>query len=807
MWKSLLQVFFLGICVSLSAETVAERCHKDFSSKAPVVYIAKQGKALVDIVIPETTTAVVKTAADELARCLKVMTGADFKIVQSTKVLPGIVIGRTTDFPELGLSKKLPLLRVEDRQHYILRTVKNHVLCIGASEYGASHAVYDLLERIGCRWYFPGETWEIIPRKQTISIRVDVEEKPDYFMFLLQAADAWGRGDWNRKNRNYPSPLIYNHHNIQNIALALKQKGILTQHPEYNAYNPKAEPGKERTPSSWLCLSNPQLRSTVAEYVLEFFKKNPERDSISLEPMDGDGWCRCEECQKYSPTDLLVMLVNDVAKKLENQFPDKYIGILSYNKHSFPPSIRVHKMVYVLPTTAFNHSGNTIEQQFEKWREKMDNPYIGIYDYWNVPIWWMGRPGIKGSRISYMKEFFPKYYQLGLRVVQTEAIGGWAQNGLAYYIANKLAWNIDTDVDRIVPEFVNNCFKEAAEPMKEFYKLLNQEPKIYWSRDYIGRLFRCLAEARNKVTDPDVIARIDELTIYVGYLERFYRWQEQSIQIDELMKYLWKASNSTKIFEADWIWRYLPERYRIKLPEDIGLWKEQGKFSHQEIEEMNRKGVIENPVIDIKPVKFSTNLVPAGSEKRDKFRAGYRCSSILYIYAEDAIPEITLSPDTQWFLYDGKGKLIEQGKTPAGDTPVEIKFNTKGKGLYRFESKGKLDWKPGAKIAMDVSNSYPVATNRSHYFFVPPGTKKVLLYATSIKQEIYDSDDRILYRYEDKPNVSGYIVVDVPEGQDGKIWKIRGVYVGNIEFLNVPPYIALSPDELLVPVETLKKAK
>jgi len=286
---------------------------------------------------------------------------------------------------------------------------------------------------------FPRENWEIIPRKETISIRVNVEERPDYFMFVLQAADPWRRGDWNRRNRNHASPWIWNSHNIQNIAIKLRNRGILKEHPEYNAYNPGAGPGKEREPSYWLCLSNPDLLKVVAEYVLEYFRKNPALDSFSLEPMDGDGWCRCEQCQKQTPTDLLITLTNDVAKTIEKEFPDKYIGILAYSKHSSPQTIRVHRMVYVLPTTAFNYSGNTTEEQFLKWREKMDNPYIGIYDYWNLPIWHCGLPGAKGGRISYMKEVFPKYYNLGVRVFQTEAIGGWAQNGLAYYIANKLA--------------------------------------------------------------------------------------------------------------------------------------------------------------------------------------------------------------------------------------------------------------------------------------------------------------------------------------------------------------------------------
>jgi len=199
--------------------------------------------------------------------------------------------------------------------------------------------------------------------------------------------------------------------------------------------------------------------------------------------------------------------------------------------------------------------------------------------------------------------------------------------------------------------------------MRQFYKLINEEPKIYWSKDFIGQLFRFLNEAREKTSNPEVIARIDELTIYIGYLDKFYRWQEGSIEISELMKFLWKANNTTKIFESDWIWRYLPERYRIKVPEDKNEWKTEEKFTHEEIVEINKKDVIENHVGNISPVKFSKNLVPAGIQKKDSLRPGYRTGTVFYLYAEEDgnLPVFILNPDTEWFLYDSKGKLVEKG--------------------------------------------------------------------------------------------------------------------------------------------------
>ncbi len=114
----------LSANIAVSEKNTIERCHKDNSKKAALIYIARGGIPLLDIVIPETPAVPIKEATDDLARCLKKMTGSDFKVIQSSKIIPGIIIGRPADFPGTGLEKNLVLKRIEDRQHYILKQEK-----------------------------------------------------------------------------------------------------------------------------------------------------------------------------------------------------------------------------------------------------------------------------------------------------------------------------------------------------------------------------------------------------------------------------------------------------------------------------------------------------------------------------------------------------------------------------------------------------------------------------------------------------------------------------------------------------------
>ena len=42
-------------------------------------------------------------------------------------------------------------------------------------------AVYDLLERLGCRWYFPGDFGQVVPKAATIELpTLDVTGRPSF---------------------------------------------------------------------------------------------------------------------------------------------------------------------------------------------------------------------------------------------------------------------------------------------------------------------------------------------------------------------------------------------------------------------------------------------------------------------------------------------------------------------------------------------------------------------------------------------------------------------------------------------------
>ena len=84
------------------------------------------------------------------------------------------------------------------------------------------------------------------------------------------------------------------------------------------------------------------------------------------------------------------------------------------------------------------------------------------------------------------------------------------------------------------------------------------------------------------------------------------------------------------------------------------------------------------------------------------------------------------------------------------------------------------------------------------YFYVPKGLGKLALFQESAYPiEVRDSTGQV---HQGKGRK--LIVIDVPPGQDGKVWSISKykAWTG-LRLLNVPQAFSFSPDAILVPKE------
>ena len=94
------------------------------------------------------------------------------------------------------------------------------------------------------------------------------------------------------------------------------------------------------------------------------------------------------------------------------------------------------------------------------------------------------------------------------------------------------------------------------------------------------------------------------------------------------------------------------------------------------------------------------------------------------------------------------------------------------------------------------------------YFYVPKGTKvvggwasRVANWAPRISGKLLDAEGREVLDFG--KSEEGWFKVPVPPGQDGRLWKFENSQ-GQRLLMTVPPYVARSAEELLLPQEVVE---
>ena len=142
------------------------------------VQLTREGEALVSVSISPKASDAVKASAKDLANYLGRMSGCEFKVEEGDGGR-GIVLGCPQEFDKLPFPIEFGTGPFE-REDYLLRSHGKDLYLLGASDLAVSHAVWDILHRLGYRQFFPGETWEVVPRLAQLQVAIDERASPSF---------------------------------------------------------------------------------------------------------------------------------------------------------------------------------------------------------------------------------------------------------------------------------------------------------------------------------------------------------------------------------------------------------------------------------------------------------------------------------------------------------------------------------------------------------------------------------------------------------------------------------------------------
>ncbi len=453
----------------------------------------------------------------------------------------------------------------ESKNDSVAIDVKNGVGFIsGSNTRSVLIAVYRFMKEMGCTYLYPGKEGEVIPSKKLTKedLNVEISETASYgsrgiciegtvgyehvynmidwlpkvgmneyfFQFLTPATffnqfyryfggeledsevDAMVRAldeDIVKRGLKYqavghgwtcaPFGLAASSWNEFEGELSEEIKNILAMRDGERKFN------KNVPLNTNLCYSNETVRTKMVDHIVDYCKKNQQKDYIAVWMADGgNNHCECENCKKKTPSDFLVMMVNELDEKLTANGLDSKIILPFYNDLmwapetekiknpdrfalDFAPISRSYSVSYAdydfnekielepyrRNENVFKHSLPKAVAMFKKWKEEQNIKDVMLFDY----------------HLMWDHHYDPGYYKVaeilqkdmasldkigldGMVSCQLQRIA--FPTNLPMYCMAKTLWNKNETFEGIAKEYYFAAYGEYADAVEEYMSTLSK---------------------------------------------------------------------------------------------------------------------------------------------------------------------------------------------------------------------------------------------------------------------------------------------------------------------------------------------
>ena len=472
------------------------------------VDLVSNGNSEYKIVIPANTTLEEpEYAAKEIVTFIKQATEAEISIVTDEGLTYDaskkyISIGDTNLVEQAGITVNKSALSVSG---YRIITKGNSVFLIGGGAKGTLYSAYCFLENeIDWEVYADNEIYF----KTSNSLKLnnfDVTDVPDFEYRMATG----GQNLWNNKTLRYR--MRFEHEALDGIWMAPKngyywhntlnwmpKDKYRNEHPLWYmdngvdvCFNAHGNPAEKEA-----------FYNEFMKNFIEVIEDNPTCQNITITQVDMNTWCSCNACLEEknhygTNAGTIVKFCNRVsdglAKYFEENGIDRQVNIcfFAYQQTTAAPVTkdangkyvpiddevicRDNVYCYYAPIRAafiygFDDPKNSyFLETMEKWSVLAKHTYYWIY---HVNFYDAFEPynAISSIPATYkvLKHYGGNYLfdqGWGAQPAQT----GW--DYLRAYLTSKFSWNVNEDYQGLVRDFMDNYYKEAAEPMKKAFAL------------------------------------------------------------------------------------------------------------------------------------------------------------------------------------------------------------------------------------------------------------------------------------------------------------------------------------------------
>ena len=311
------------------------------------------------------------------------------------------------------------------------------------------------------------------------------------------------------------------------------------------------------------CMSNPKAREKVVNYVADFAKNHSNVDYLHVWLADGsNNHCECEECQKKTPSDWYVILLNEIDKKFADENIATKIVFIAYVDTTWAPLEEKIKnsdrfaLLFAPIYRSYNMSAQKSAEKFEllsynRNKNKFPNTFeksLLYLDEWKK-VW-------KGSNLSYEYHYWrhqcydlsgrmqAKLVNQDIKVYKENDVNGviacgtqrpFFPTGLSFYTFARTLFDTSLSYEEIEKDYFSHAFGKDWKLFRDYLE------KIYESLpfDFFARDIAWNREGKHFAPDmAEKIAEIRNITkegrkLFASHLDYDSRAQITSVKLLE----------------------------------------------------------------------------------------------------------------------------------------------------------------------------------------------------------------------------------------------------------------------------------
>lgn len=407
-----------------------------------------------------------------------------------------------------------------------LTVEENRITIHGHTPRGALYGVYQLLEDIGCRWFYIGKLGEVVPTLRNIKLpccqtsqeasfreRSVMVAYPSYYERFDEWIDYLAKQRinniciygqslvWWKSMRSLYLPMLQERQIILefggHLLPGFVPRELFDQHPEYFRMNENGQRIKDYN----FCLNSGAIE-ILKKNVYDYFNQLPEITYFHIwaDDLTGGGWCHCEKCIGLTSSDQNMIAMNTVADVLTKVNPKASLALLAYHDTGKMAAVKPRSNLFLLNAPrerCYRHAFSdpdcrrNREEYMPLWTElytafrNTASTTIHEFDYYTDGL--LDRE-MQPPQVEMIPADARYFHSIGLPVYQNLMVCFREWHSPPFSLVNfmKAAWDAEINGWNVLEDFCRNYYgEELAESMTEYYHKVEESCQLLFNGDPI----------------------------------------------------------------------------------------------------------------------------------------------------------------------------------------------------------------------------------------------------------------------------------------------------------------------------------